>query len=117
LVQHALPAMLEMVHQGLLPVQDAVNLMAHRVADMFQIEGRGYIRPGYKADLVLVDPNDPWTVSRSNIRYKCGWSPFEGTTFKSRVRGTWVNGVQVYNGSDVLTTHGNHAGERLTFDR
>ena len=117
LVQHALPAMLEMVHQGLLPVEDAVTLMAHRVADMFQIEGRGYIRPGYKADLVLVDPNAPWTVSRSNIRYKCGWSPFEGTTFKSRVRGTWVNGVQVYNGTEVLTTAGNHAGERLTFDR
>jgi len=117
LVQHALPAMLEMVHQGLLPVEDAVNLMAHRVADMFQIEGRGYIRPGYQADLVLVDPNDPWTVSRSNIRYKCGWSPFEGTTFLSQVRGTWVNGVHVYNGTDVLTTHGNHAGQRLTFDR
>ena len=117
LVQHALPAMLEMVHQGLLPVEDAVNLMSHRVADMFQIEGRGYIRKGYQADLVLVDPNDPWTVSRANIRYKCGWSPFEGATFKSQVRGTWVNGVQVYDGTNVLTTHGNHAGERLTFDR
>lgn len=117
LVQHALPAMLEMVHQGLLPVEDAVNLMSHRVADMFQIEGRGYIRKGYQADLVLVDPNDPWTVSRANIRYKCGWSPFEGTTFKSQVRGTWVNGVQVFDGINVLTTHGNHAGERLTFDR
>lgn len=117
LVQHALPAILEMVHQGLLPVEDAVNLMAHRVADMFHIEGRGYIRPGYKADLVLVDPNDPWTVSRSNIRYKCGWSPFEGTTFKSRIRGTWVNGVQVYDGSQLLTKAGDHAGERLSFDR
>jgi dihydroorotase len=117
LVQHALPAMLEMVHQGLLPVEDVVNLMAHRVADLFDIEGRGYIRPGYQADLVLVDPNDSWTVSKSNILYKCGWSPFEGTAFKSRIRGTWVNGVQVYDGDHVLTEPGNHAGQRLTFNR
>ena len=117
LVQHALPAMLEMVHQGVLPVEDVVNLMAHRVADLFDIEGRGYIRPGYQADLVLVDPNDSWTVSKSNILYKCGWSPFEGTAFKSRIRGTWVNGVQVYDGDRVLTEPGNHAGQRLTFNR
>jgi dihydroorotase len=117
LVQHALPAMLEMVHQGVLPVEDVVNLMAHRVADLFDIEGRGYIRPGYQADLVLVDPNDSWTVSKSNILYKCGWSPFEGAAFKSRIRGTWVNGVQVYDGDRVLTEPGNHAGQRLTFNR
>jgi dihydroorotase len=117
LVQHALPAMLEMVHQGVLPVEDVVNLMAHRVADLFDIEGRGYIRPGYQADLVLVDPNDSWTVSKSNILYKCGWSPFEGTAFKSRIRGTWVNGMQVYDGDRVLTEPGNHAGQRLTFNR
>jgi len=117
LVQHALPAILEMVHQGVLPVEDVVNLMAHRVADLFDIEGRGYIRPGYQADLVLVDPNDSWTVSKSNILYKCGWSPFEGTAFKSRIRGTWVNGVQVYDGDRVLTEPGNHAGQRLTFNR
>ena len=117
LVQHALPAMLEMVHQGVLPVEDVVNLMAHRVADLFDIEGRGYIRPGYQADLVLVDPNDSWTVSKSNILYKCGWSPFEGTAFKSRIRGTWVNGVQVYDGDRVLTEPGNQAGQRLTFNR
>ena len=117
LVQHALPAMLEMVHQGVLPVEDVVNLMAHRVADLFDIEGRGYIRPGYQADLVLVDPNDSWTVSKSNILYKCGWSPFEGTAFKSRIRGTWVNGVQVYDGDRVLNEPGNQAGQRLTFNR
>lgn len=117
LVQHALPAMLELVHQGVLPVESVANLMAHRVADLFEIEGRGYIRPGYQADLVLVDPNDPWTVRRSNILYKCGWSPFEGTRFTSRIRGTWVNGVHVYNGDAVLTEHGNHAGQRLAFNR
>ena len=117
LVQHALPAMLEMVHQGVLPVEEVVNLMAHRVADLFDMTDRGYIRAGHKADLVLVDPNDPWNVTKSNILYKCGWSPFEGSTFKSRIRGTWVNGVQVYNGEHILTEHGNHAGERLAFNR
>ena len=117
LVQHALPAMLEMVHQGVLPVEEVVNLMAHRVADLFDITDRGYIRAGHKADLVLVDPNDPWKVTKSNILYKCGWSPCEGSAFKSRIRGTWVNGVQVYNGESILTEHGNHAGERLAFNR
>ena len=109
--------MLEMVHQGVLPVEEVVNLMAHRVADLFDMTDRGYIRAGHKADLVLVDPNDPWKVTKSNILYKCGWSPFEGSTFKSRIRGTWVNGVQVYNGERILTEHGNHAGERLAFNR
>ena len=117
LVQHALPAMLEMVHQGVLPVEEVVNLMAHRVADLFDMTDRGYIRAGHKADLVLVDPNDPWKVTKSNILYKCGWSPFEGSTFKSRIRGTWVNGIQVHNGERILTEHGNHAGERLAFNR
>ena len=117
LVQHALPAMLEMVHQGVLPVEEVVNLMAHRVADLFDISDRGYIRAGQKADLVLVDPNDPWKVTKSNVLYKWGWSPFEGNTFKSRIRGTWVNGIQVYNGECILTEHGNHAGERLAFNR
>jgi dihydroorotase len=117
LVQHALPAVLELVHQGVLPVEEVVNLMAHRVADMFDMTDRGYIRAGHKADLVLVDPNDPWKVTKSNILYKCGWSPFEGSTFRSRIRGTWVNGVQVYDGECILTEHGNHAGERLAFNR
>ena len=117
LVQHALPAMLEMVHQGVLPVEEVVNLMAHRVADLFDMTDRGYNHTGHKADLVLVDPNDPWKVTKSNILYKCGWSPFEGSTFKSRIRGTWVNGVQVYNGERILTENGNHAGERLAFNR
>ena len=117
LVQHALPAMLEMVHKGILSVEDVVNLMAHRVADLFDIGDRGYIRQGHKADLVLVDPNEPWKVTKGNILYKCGWSPFEGSTFKSRIRGTWVNGVQVYNGNRILTEHGSHAGQRLTFNR
>ena len=91
--------------------------MCHNPAILFQIEKRGFVREGYYADLILVDPNNPWTVTKDNILYKCGWSPFEGSTFKSRIRGTWVNGVQVYNGERILTEHGNHAGERLAFNR
>ena len=117
LVQHALPAMLEMVHQGVLPVEKVVDLMAHRVAQLFDITDRGYIREGYKADLVLVNPNGNWTVTGENIMYKCGWSPFQGGSFKSYVTGTWVNGVHVWDGTNILTERGNHAGERLSFDR
>ena len=117
LVQHGLPAMLEMVHEGVLSVEKVVDLMAHRVAECFRLEDRGYIREGYKADLVLVNPDAAWTVTGENIMYKCGWSPFTGAKFKSRVIGTWVNGVRVWDGQKILTEHGNHAGERLTFDR
>jgi len=117
LVQHGLPAMLEMVHEGVLSVEKVVDLMSHKVAQCFKLEDRGYIRVGYKADIVLVNPDAEWTVTGENILYKCGWSPFTGTKFKSRVIGTWVNGVRVWDGQKVLTQHGNHAGERLTFDR
>lgn len=117
LVQHALPAMLEMVHQGVLSVEKVADLMAHKVAQLFDINDRGYIREGYKADLVLVNPDGNWTVTGENIMYKCGWSPFQGSSFKSYVTGTWVNGVHVWNGTDILTERGSHAGERLSFDR
>ena len=117
LVQHGLPAMLDLVHQGHISVEKVIDLMCHRVAELFEIKDRGYIREGYKADLVLVNPNDGWTVTEDNILYKCGWSPFTGHTFKSRVEGTWVNGVKVYDGAKVLTEDGNHAGERLEFNR
>jgi len=79
--------------------------------------GRGFLQPGQKADIVLVHPNDPWTVKGNNIMSKCGWSPFTSHTFKSRVHGTWVNGQHVWNGNNILTTHGNHAGQRLSFRR
>jgi dihydroorotase len=117
LVQHGLPAMLDLVHQGHISVEKVIDLMCHRVAELFEIKDRGYIREGYKADLVLVNPNDGWTVTEDNILYKCGWSPFTGHTFKSRVEGTWVNGVKVYDGAKMLTEDGNHAGERLEFNR
>lgn len=117
LVQHALLAMLEMVREGWIGVERVVDLMAHRPARLFRIPNRGYIRAGYAADLVLVDPAAETTVRREGLLYKCGWSPFEGTTFHSRIEGTWVNGVRVWDGERVLTSHGSHAGERLVFNR
>ena len=117
LVQHAVLAMLEMVREGWIGVERVVELMAHRPARLFRIPNRGFIRPGYAADLVLVDPAAETVVRREGLLYKCGWSPFEGTTFHSRIEGTWVNGVQVWDGQRVLTQAGNHAGERLEFDR
>lgn len=117
LVQHALVAMLELVHQGVLPLHEVANLMAHRVATVFDIPNRGYIRPGYQADLTLVHPHDIWTVERHQLLYKCGWSPFEGVSFRSQIKGTWVNGVHVFDGQSIQTTPGSHAGQRLTFKR
>ena len=117
LVQHALVAMLDLVHNGLLSVEKVADLMAHRVSRLFRMQNRGFIRPGMKADLVLVHPNDPWTVREDNVMSKCGWSPFTGHVFKSRVHETWVNGKCVWNGRQILTSHGNHAGQRLTFNR
>ena len=117
LVQHGLPAMLELVHQGEIEIEKVIDLMCHRVAELFEIKDRGYIREGYKADLVLVNPDANWTVTGENILYKCGWSPFTGYEFKSHVTGTWVNGVRVWDGVNILTEEGNHAGERLEFNR
>lgn len=114
MVQHALVAMLEMYHQGKISLEKIVEKFAHNPAVLFQIKDRGFIREGYKADLVLVDLNSPWAVKKENILYKCGWSPLEGTVFKSRVIHTLVNGVLVYQNSK-LTSRGNP--ERLIFDR
>ena len=96
LVQHALPAMLELYHQGKITLEQIAEKMAHNVAICFQIEKRGYIREGYWADLALVDLNSPWTVDKNNILYKCGWSPFEGTTFRSKIAHTIVSGNLAY---------------------
>ena len=92
LVQHALVAMMEAFHNGKISIEKMVEKMCHNPAILFQIEKRGYIKQGYFADLVLVNPNNPWTVNKKNILYKCGWSPFEGTTFKSRISHTILNG-------------------------
>ncbi|MBK3517186.1 dihydroorotase [Carboxylicivirga marina] len=114
LVQHALVSMLEMVKQGIFTYELVVEKMAHNPAILFEVEKRGYIREGYKADLVLVNPNDSWEVKPDNILYKCGWSPFEGTTFSHKVVHTLVNGQSAYADGKVNTEV---RGERLTFDR
>ncbi len=97
LAQHSLVAMLQLAKEGVFSLTKVVEKMSHAPAELFRIKDRGYIRPGYYADLVLVDPNKPWTVSPENILYKCGWSPFEGTTFDHSVRKTFVNGKKVYD--------------------
>lgn len=114
LVQHALVAMIEAYHKGKIGLEKIVEKMCHNPAILFQIEKRGYIRPGYFADLVIVDINNPWTVNKDNILYQCGWSPFENVTFTSRITHTFVNGSLVYNNfkfNDVKV------GKRLTFTR
>ncbi|WP_242117271.1 dihydroorotase [Aestuariivivens sediminicola] len=114
LVQHALPAVLEMYHQEKISIDKIVEKMCHNPAILFQIEKRGFIKEGYFADLVLVDLNNPWTVTKDNILYKCGWSPFEGTTFKSRITHTFLNGSLIYNNFKFFNSG---AAKRLTFNR
>jgi dihydroorotase len=114
LVQHALPAMLEKYHSGKISLEKIVEKMCHNPAKLFQIKKRGFIREGFYADLVVLDLNDSWTVTKENIAYKCGWSPFEGNSFKSRITHTFVNGHLAYE-------NGNFSKERkamrLTFNR
>ena len=101
LVQHSLVAMLELAREGHFTYEKVVEKMAHAPATLFRIDRRGYIRPGYYADLVLVDPQHAWTVSRENILSKCGWSPFEGYTFHHAVDTTFVNGEIAYQRGQV----------------
>ena len=101
LVQHSLVAMLELAREGHFTYEKVVEKMAHAPATLFHIDRRGYIRPGYYADLVLVDPQHAWTVSRENILSKCGWSPFEGYTFHHAVDTTFVNGEIAYQRGQV----------------
>jgi len=114
LVQHALPALLDLVDQGCFTLEKIVTKTSHAVADCFQISKRGYIKKGYYADLVLVDLNAEEHITKDQILYKCKWSPFEGHTFKSRIRCTIVNGELVYcNGA----FNENKKGMRLQFNR
>ncbi|RZJ73762.1 MAG: dihydroorotase [Flavobacterium sp.] len=114
LVQHALVVMFEAFHQKKITVEKIVEKMAHNPAKIFKIEKRGFIKEGYFADLVLVNPGLPWNVKKDNILYKCGWSPLEGINFKSRITHTFVNGQLVYNNFKVKDIK---VGERLLFDR
>ena len=114
LVQHALPAMLEFVRDEKISLPRMVEKMCHNPAILFNVKNRGFIREGYQADLTLVDMSKPWTVTKDNIMYKCGWSPFEGHTFRSRVTHTFVNGTLVYERGKIIE---NKNAQRLEFDR
>lgn len=114
LIQHSLVAMLELMHQGVFSLQQVVDKMCHAPARLFNVQDRGFIREGDHADLVLVDLDAPWTVTKENLLYKCGWSPFEGQQFRSKVMNTWVNGSMVFANGEVDRSI---RGQRLTFDR
>ena len=113
LVQHALLAALELVHEGKLTTAQVVQKVSHAPAQLFDVAERGFLREGHFADLVLVD-DTPLQVRREDVLSKCGWSPFDGMTFRSRIASTWVNGTQVWNGTRLL---GHAAGQRLKFNR
>ncbi len=114
LIQHPLVAMLELYHQGHFTLELIVHKMCHAPAICFQIDKRGYIKEGYHADLVLVNLNDPWTVSASNLHYKCEWSPFEGVRFQSNIHTTIVNGQIAYKDGEF----DEHVrGQRVQFNR
>jgi len=114
LIQHSLVAMLEFYHNGKVSLDWIAKKMAHNPAILFRIEKRGFIREGYYADLVLVDLNAPWMVASENILAKCGWSPFEGTTFRSKVTHTVVSGHLAYRNGEVDDAT---KGKRLSFSR
>lgn len=114
LVQHALPAMMEFVRDNEMAIETLVEKMCHNPAVIFNIKERGYIREGYFADLVLVDSFRPWAVKKDNLLYKCGWSPFEGVTFRSRVTHTFVNGNLVYDNGKINESK---KAQRLVFER
>jgi dihydroorotase len=114
LVQHSLVTMMELVKQGKITLEKVVEKMCHNPAILFGVKERGYIREGYKADLVLVDQNSSWIVDKSNVLAKCGWSPFEGQEFSSSVTHTWVNGTLVYKDGQIIE---GTIGERLLFKR
>jgi dihydroorotase len=114
LVQHSLVAILELWHNGAISLEKVVEKMCHNPAILFRIRKRGFIREGYKADLCLVDPEKSWTVTKDSLLYKCGWSPFEGITFRSGVFMTIINGTIVYNEGRI---NEDFRGQRLLFDR
>jgi len=114
LVQHALPAMLEKHLEGKISLETMVQKMCHNPAILFQIEKRGYLREGFYADLAIIDLDSPWQVTKENIAYKCGWSPFENNVFKASVTHTFVNGHLAYE-NGVFSKERN--AKRLTFNR
>lgn len=114
LVQHALLALLEKVEEGKISIERVVEKIAHAPAILFNVVERGFIREGYFADLVIVNPNSKYGVTKENIMYKCGWSPFEGVEFSNSIHSTYVNGRKVYDRGNIIEA-GN--GSRLIFNR
>ena len=114
-MQFSLPLMLELVREGIFPIERVVEYMAHNPALLYGIEERGFIRKGYYADLVLVDPHKSTTVTKEVIRSKCGWSPFEGGTFHSSVVGTILNGAPVVRGGVLDEALALRSKRALTF--
>lgn len=114
LIQHTLVAMLDFYHEGKISLERIAEKMCHAVAECFEVKDRGYIREGYKADLVLVDLNKPWQVGSQNILAKCGWSPFDGHTFRSSVEKTFVSGHLAYADGKLDESR---MGQRMSFDR
>ena len=113
-VQHTMLILLELVKDGIFSLNDLPYYLSHKVADRFKIKDRGYIREGYWADCVLVDLEKTHTVTKENTTYFCGWSPFEGETFHSKIVSTFVNGKHAYNEGKILETN---LGQQLEFDR
>jgi dihydroorotase len=114
MVQHSLTVMLELYHRGKISLENIVQKMCHAPATCFHVQKRGFIREGYHADLVLVDLNSPWKVEKSNILYKCQWSPLDGETFHSKVTHTFVNGNMVYSNGSFSESP---KGQRILFER
>jgi dihydroorotase len=112
MLQFSLVAMLQLVDEGVLTIQRMVELMAHNPALIFEVQHRGFLRAGYQADMVVVRPNSPWTVSPSLIESKCGWSPMEGRTFQWQVEKTLCNGHLVYD-NGVVDRH--YIGQPVLF--
>ena len=114
-LQFSLVSIYELVHEGILSIEQLVQKMCHAPAQLYQISQRGFIRPGYQADLVLLNPHKEWTVTTDCIENKCGWSPMEeGRTFHAQVEKTFVNGTAVYENGKVNKAH---RGQALRFER
>lgn len=114
MIQFSLVTVMELMHQGILTMEQIVEKMCHAPATLYQVNKRGFIRKGYKADLVLVNPDSPWKVSPECILSKCGWSPMTRQTFRAKIEKTFVNGSLVYSEGIVNESH---RGQELTFDR
>jgi dihydroorotase len=114
LIQHTLVLMLELWNRKIFSLEKIVEMMCHNPAILFNIRKRGFIRTGYQADLCLVNPSSQWKVSKDNLLYKCGWSPFEDVTFQSKVIKTIVNGTIVFDDGQI---NEDYRGQRLLFDR